>query len=305
MAAGLRLAALLFLLGLATSRVGLLLHELGGHGGAAAAAGCRVTELRLFLFGGGWIGYDCPPLAPAPGLAIDLGGIALELTLGALAIGWARRRAGALPLAATLAGWLFVLHGLFYLVTGVHYGMGDGRRLHGLLGAARGPLVAVGSVALAAGSFAAATALVHRLAAWLPASGASARTATLAAAALVAAAGHGVLMRAEQAWRADPVYAATFEPEHERAVAEHMRTFEQERPRTSTELATRRRVLVERHAPFPLTPLLAASMTIAAFAGIVRVARRPPAPAGAPPLPAAALACAAALAAVVLADHLW
>src|SRR5690606_1329687 len=180
----------------------------------------------------------------APELAIDLGGIALEVALGGLAIAWALRRPGGLALAVGLAGWLFALHGLFYLVTGVHYGLGDGRALHGLLGPARGAWVAVVSVALVAGSFAAARGVGRRLASALSAPSVRARAAALAAAALVAAAGHWALMRAEQAWLADPVYAATFEPEHERTIAAQLRAFEQERPRTPAEVATQRRVLV-------------------------------------------------------------
>jgi len=189
-------------------------------------------------------------------------------------------------------------------VTGVHYGLGDGRALHGLLGPARGAWVAVVSVALVAGSFAAARGVGRRLASALSAPSVRARAAALAAAALVAAAGHWALMRAEQAWLADPVYAATFEPEHERTIAAQLRAFEQERPRTPAEVATQRRVLVERHAPFPLTPLLGAGMALAALAGIAVAARRPAAPAGALPLAGAALACGGALAAVVLADRL-
>jgi len=36
-----------------------VLHELGGHYGVARSFGCSLTELRLYLFGGGWVdGFD-------------------------------------------------------------------------------------------------------------------------------------------------------------------------------------------------------------------------------------------------------
>lgn len=165
----LRLSALLFLLGLTVSRIGLLLHELAGHGGVAALFGCRLTGLRLFLFGGGYVEYDCPPLDLGAGLAIDLGGIALELGLGTVPVLLARGRPGLLPLLAALAGGLFVLHGLFYLVTGVYDGAGDGRQLHQRLGAARPAFVALAGMALVALTLTTTRALAERLAAAVPA----------------------------------------------------------------------------------------------------------------------------------------
>lgn len=303
--AALRLCLALFLLGLTTSRVGLVLHELAGHGGAAAAAGCRLTELRLFLFGGGYVGYDCARLTLAPELAIDLGGIALELVVGGLAIALTWRRAGALASCLALAGWLFVLHALFYLVTGVHYGAGDGRTLHGLLGAGRGALVAIGSAGLVAGSFVAATQLAGRTAPWLAASRWGMRAATLAGAALVATALHGGLMRAEQRILADAVYASTFEPEHERAIAARIRQFEERAPRTPAEVVAERRLLAAQAAPFPLTPALGAGMGAAALAGILRATRRrEEAGSGALPLGPLALACAGSIALAVALDRL-
>jgi hypothetical protein len=287
------------------SRAGLVLHEIAGHGGVAAALGCRLTELRLFLFGGGWVSYDCAELTRAGDLAIDLGGIALELLASAALLALARGRRGVPGLLAAAGGLLFALHALFYLVTGVHYGAGDGRGLHALLGPGpgRAALVAAGSAVLVAATFLAAQRLATRIGVWVPAQRPVARAALVAGAVLAAAALHGALLLAEQRWRADPVYAATFQPEHERAIAAQLERFTQA-PRTAAEIAARRRALEARHAPFPLTPVLGAAMTLAALAGVVRSTRSaPPGPAEAVRLGPAAAACALALAAALAIDR--
>lgn len=283
--------------------MGLVLHEIAGHGGVAAAVGCRLTGLRLFLFGGGYVDYECAALAPAGALAIDLGGIALELIAGAGLLWLARGRRGVLGLFAAAAGLLFVLHALFYLVTGVHYGVGDGRGLHGLLGPGRAALVVAGSAALVGATFVAARGLAARIGAWVPAPRPGARAAMVAGAALAAAVLHGALMLAEQRLLADPVYAASFRPEHEREIAAQIQRFE-EQPRTPAELAAQRQVLEERHAVFPLTPVLGVGMALAALAGVALSARRaPPAPAAPVRLGPAALACALSIALTVAIDR--
>ena len=63
----LRLAGLLAAVALATTRIGLLVHELLGHGGAALVVGGDITAVRLHWYGGGWIRYDLPsPTSMAP-----------------------------------------------------------------------------------------------------------------------------------------------------------------------------------------------------------------------------------------------
>src|SRR6185312_6887821 len=77
----LRLGALLACVALATTRLGLLAHELVGHGGTAMAVGGKVTEVRLFWFAGGWIRYAGIP-GVAASLAVAMGGIAVETVCG-------------------------------------------------------------------------------------------------------------------------------------------------------------------------------------------------------------------------------
>jgi hypothetical protein len=291
------------LVGLTASRVGLVLHEVLGHGAVAAALGCRISELRLFLFGGGYVNYTCAALPLGAELAIDLGGIALEIALGTALLWIARGRRGVPGLFAAAIGLLFVLHALFYLATGVHYGVGDGRALHRLLGPARVALVIATSLALVAASFVAGRRLGARVGAWVAAPRCATRIAIVAGAALAAAAVHGALMRAEQRWLADPVYAASFQPEHERQVAEEMRRFE-EQPLAPDQRLAQQRILEAQHAPFPLRPVLGIAIGLAALAGVAASTARPPAaPAEPVRLAGPALACAASIALVLAVDR--
>ena len=271
----LALTGLLFALGLLASRTGLVLHEVGGHWGVAAAFGCRLQEIHLFFFGGGWVDFACDALTPAQSLAIDLGGIVLQLVVAVplllLARRWPRTIAG---LACNVVGALFVVHALFYLVTGVHYGVGDGRELHRLLVGERGSFVAVGSAVLVACCGVGAFALAKRLSPRVAATRWPSRVALLASAMLVATAIHGALMWGEQRLRDDRVYAATFQPEHEQRIEAEVREFEKEAPRTQQQVVVQRRELAERYAVFPLRAVLGAAMGLAGLVGVVVALRR-------------------------------
>ena len=77
-----RLTVLVTCIALATTRLGLLAHELLGHGGTAVALGGTVDQVRLFWFAGGWIHYTLPEPSLAAAVAIAMGGIAVELVCG-------------------------------------------------------------------------------------------------------------------------------------------------------------------------------------------------------------------------------
>jgi hypothetical protein len=304
-----RLVTLLFLVGLTASRVGVVVHELGGHWGVARAFGCSLTGLRLYLFGGGLVDYACGPLSPAQHLAIDLGGIAVQALAGAgLALVVRRvRDPFARLLVASLAA-LFVLHALYYLVTGVHYGVGDGRALHVLAADGRGAWVAAGSAALVGLCFALTRRLAATIAPWIPGEGAVGRAAVAAAAMVLAGALHGAGFAIEQHVLAEREYAAAFVPQPQIAAERELRRFEAERPRSADEVRTERRAIEREHALFPLRPALAIALPLAAFAGLLAALRgEAPSPArGAPPgaLAHAAIVCAVAQAIVVTLDRL-
>src|SRR5688572_9602654 len=78
----LRLAGFLACVALATSRIGLIAHELVAHGGAALAVGAEIQKVEMFWFAGGWIRYrfDEPSLTAA--VIIAMAGIALEVVVG-------------------------------------------------------------------------------------------------------------------------------------------------------------------------------------------------------------------------------
>src|SRR5215470_1087740 len=77
-----RLTALLACVALATGRLGLIAHELVGHGGTAVVLGGRILEVKLFWFAGGLIRYDMDNPSLAAELAVSMGGIAIEIVVG-------------------------------------------------------------------------------------------------------------------------------------------------------------------------------------------------------------------------------
>lgn len=317
-----RLSVLLFLVGLTASRLGLLLHELAGHAGIARILGCRLDGVRLFSFGGGYVEYACPSQPLAATLAIDLAGIALELAAGALLLGAARAREGLLGLFLAGAGLLFVLHAIFYAITGIHYGVGDGRQLHLLLGERRAVPLAIGTGVLFAASFSCARLVARRLAADVSGRDAKRRVATLAIAALAAAALHGALLLAEQYVVADTAYAASFTPEPRQprptlppaasAATPPSRdaTSEPVRDSAPDPPPTPRRTVPPAPTPFPLRTVLAAGMAIAIVLGFASAFRRvgpdgdPAALTSAQALARAGVACALAFATVLAVDRL-
>jgi hypothetical protein len=290
-----RLTLFLTGLGLAASRLGLVLHELVGHGGVALALGGRVVEVSLFWFGGGWARTWQPDATVASALAVDLGGITVELVAGALLWGMGRRLAAAGTRAAgaisaaegagapdasrrrllladccRLVGALFVTHGLWYAATGTWHGFGDGARLHQLLGAARDPV----AVALGGGVCAVAAVATRRLChAFAPALAGSTPTrlrAVMAAAGLAAGL-HAALTFGELAIRRDDTYRQTMRTAEQRETEARVAQWR-------AELARRGRVPADAEAnskarelapppPFPFARVLAATALLAVLAG--------------------------------------
>jgi hypothetical protein len=297
------------------SRLGLLLHELAGHAGVARVLGCQIDGIRLFAFGGGYVESSCQPLPLAAALAIDVGGIGLELVVGTLLLIAARGRQGLLGLFLASTGLLFVLHAVFYSVTGVHYGVGDGRRLHLLLGERRTLPLWIGSVTLVVATGWCARLAARRLAAGIPGASRSRRVATLALAAIAAAALHGTLLLAEQRIAPDLVYAASFTPEprtrsaplpREPAAPPPVGTTSGPAPGAAPKPGG---VVTTVVAPFPLRPVRAGGMAIAALFGFASALRTaPPEPAvsvDSTALVRAGIVCALAVTTVLALDRLW
>src|SRR5580692_2579173 len=119
-----RLAAVLGCIALATSRLGLVAHELGGHGGMALLLGGEVTQVKLFWFAGGWIRYRIDT-GEAGLLAITVAGMAVEVVIGGIL--WLTVRGGTLGARLVRgAGGALVIHATWYFATGAWHGYGDG-----------------------------------------------------------------------------------------------------------------------------------------------------------------------------------
>jgi hypothetical protein len=271
--AAVRLGLVMFLVGLATSRIGVLVHEFVGHGALAHALGGTVNDYHLFLFGGGYVRYTGrADWSGVEQVLVSMGGIVLELGVGAAALvvglRLPRPSVGALMVLGFAAAT--IVHGLFYLATGTHHGYGDGWRLHHLLGSHRIWLVAGAAVAvLATGAWFAAR-IAELVEPWLPE---RRPLAALAGAVLLAATAHGALTIVELRWQARAQYQAAMTPESTRRVTRALAEF-QKTPRTAEQVAAARRALERRYRSFPLRPVLGVALVIAVLAGATRGLRR-------------------------------
>ncbi len=267
----LRLAGLLAAVALATSRLGLLAHELIGHGGTALAVGGQVTAVQLFWFAGGWIRYHFPaPPGTAALLAIAMGGVAVEVVCGA-ALWLAVRGDGLGRRLLRAVGAVLVVHATWYFATGAWHGYGDGQLLRQELGTHRFAVaIAAGAVTCACG-FAAARAIVGPLAATLTRH----RLAGLAIAALVAGGLHAGLAAGELHVRHDVTYQQVMQPERERLVERDLsRWAAYERTHggavTDADRAAEQARLEREHHEFPFAWLLGACAVLAIGAGAWR-----------------------------------
>lgn len=267
-----RLTALFAAIGLATSRVGLVVHELGGHGGTAVAFGGEITDFRLFWFAGGWIQYHFDTPTPTALLVISLGGIAVQLVIGAAL--WLLLARGD-SLARRLgrgAGGALVIHAGWYFATGLWHGYGDGTLAYRAVGDARYPIAILVGLGTCAVAFAVARLVLGALAASLPGSR-NARIAGVIVAALLAGGIQAGLALGEVAVRGDSTYGAIMKPERERMIARELAAWQrtQQRPITDAERAAQERAIADRHhREPPFAPLLAVLLLAAVAVGAAR-----------------------------------
>ena len=260
----LRLGALLACVALATSRFGLLAHELVGHGGTAVAVGAHVVEVKLFWFAGGWIRYVGAP-STAAALAIAMGGIAVETVAGVVLVCVRGETLGRRLLRGI--GFALVLHASWYLATGAFSGFGDGVLLYRELGSAR-LVVAIGAALVtctmgflgAREVFGALTATQRR-----PLLG------TLFAV-LLAGGLHAALAIGELQLRRDRTYTETMTPEREREISTELARWQAAHPQAAEpERAAASQRIEQEHPPaFPFTIVLACAAALAVAAGARR-----------------------------------
>jgi hypothetical protein len=280
----LRLAGLLAGLGLATSRLGLIAHELVGHGATAVALGGRVTAVRLFWFAGGWISYRLDDPSDAAMIAVAAGGIAVETVIGvALWLALARRTGTPARLVRGI-GAALVIHAAWYLAAGTWHGFGDGALLRHELGDARIPVaLAAGAVAVAM-TYLGARAVLGVIAAMVPGPGGgpghgdggrAARIGGAAAAVALAAALQLGLAAGEVRLRSDATYGRIMQRESDRLVERELAEWQRRRrerglPESEAERRRRARELEEQHRELPFAHVLAALTAIALVAGARR-----------------------------------
>lgn len=273
----------LFALGVAlvTSRVGLVTHELVGHGGAAKACDADIREVHLYFTAGGWIGYDrAAPWTWTEAIIVQLAGIAVELVIaaGAGAAAWWAARRGRTALAAAVGGaalGLFV-HAGFYLAAGTYHGVGDGTLIHQKLGAARGWVAWPAAVVLVVVTYAGARRLGTLVRAWLPAPSTAAHFGALAVALATAAGAHAGMAAAELRLRPSPTYQAIMKPAREKAIDRDLAAWAEAEARAGraperTAMRVRRdRLDAERPRTFPFGPLLGVAIALAAAVGAAK-----------------------------------
>ncbi len=267
-----RLALLLAAVTLATSRAGLVLHELGGHGGAAIACGGHVTAIRLFWFAGGWIRYDVPGITSASQLAISLAGIGAELLVGAAL--WLAFRGSTLgPRLARTVGAALLVHALTYFATGTWHGFGDGHAVHAALGAARYPVAVIAGALACGAAWWGARYLFATLAAAVP----ERRLAGVLTAITLAAVANGALVVADLRLHRDATYAEIMQPERDRIVARELAAWAAAHPDSApTARAAQARTLAAAHDELPFRAILAIALLVAVLLGAARSPRIEP-----------------------------
>ena len=213
-------------------------------------------------------------------MAVALGGIALELVAGAVALaiaGRCRRPVAKVGLFATAT--ILLLHAGFYLAAGTHHGFGDGRAPHDALGAWRPLLVVPVALAVVAGGYLLAARLAREATAGSLAGRSRApdrsppppSSPPPPTALSPSASGRSPTTRntpaswstRRSAW--SPATSVASPPQSRRA---------QGRPPTAAELAAARARLEEKHRPFPLAPILAVALGLACLAGLWRAVSR-------------------------------
>jgi len=271
----LRLIVLLVCAGLATSRIGLVFHELVGHGGATVAVGGTVTDVQLFYLAGGWIRFR----ATGGELVIAMGGIVVEVAIGlALVLGFARRDQLAGRIARAI-GCALIIHASWYLATGTWHGYGDGVQLHRILGDAKWLIAVPAGLVTCIAGYAGAKIVLGALASTIPGSR-RAQLAGLVVAVIVAGGIQAGAAVGEVMIRRDTNYKKVMRPESERVISREMAEWAeaQRRQGATPSEEERRRIEAEiasRHTTFPFAYVLAALLLVSIGAGAVRARATP------------------------------
>jgi hypothetical protein len=114
------------------TRLGCILHEVGGHALVAQLLGAKILSIEVTLFGGGSVDYDFPTEpSMAASFWVTAAGMLVNLVTGTAALLLARRYESRHVLGPLLAvfGATSVLLPLAYLAIGGYYEAGDSGQL--------------------------------------------------------------------------------------------------------------------------------------------------------------------------------
>ncbi len=298
-----RLALFVVCVGFATSRIGLIVHEFVGHGGATLAVGGDVTDVHLFALAGGWIRYRVPAGGHAD-LVIAMGGIVVESVIGAaLWIAFARRAPTLGTRVVRAIGCALVIHAAWYLATGTWHGYGDGTRIYRELGEARWIVAVPAGFVACAMAFLGARHVLGALAGTIEPG--RRVVGTVIALAIAGGVQIGAAV-AEVRLRSDPTYASTMRPERDRIVARELADWERAQgAKADADARTRMAAdLARKNAVFPFIYVLGALVVLSTIAG-AWVSPRPEATLPGALLAQWAVAAGASIALVIAIDALF
>ena len=165
-----------------TTRLGTLIHELFGHGGAAILVGGRIDRIVIHLFATGYCSYTLEGEGLWEILFIRLAGIALNFATGIAVALFIARRDASWEVQSSLCIFAIVSIGsqLLYMVLGTYYDHGDPTILSELLGPAKWIVWLPFLVLVAPASFSLATLFLRSQERIFPCDGKTARVAIAA-----------------------------------------------------------------------------------------------------------------------------
>jgi hypothetical protein len=270
-----RLACVLAGVGLSTTRLGLIVHELVGHGGVAIACGGTVTEVRLFWFAGGWIHFELPrPYSMTSRVLADIGGIGIEFVIG-LAVWFAlARRESLVAKIVRATGAAIVIHAAWYLAVGTYHGFGDGALIRYVAGDGRYAIAIGGGIVVLAFAYFGARSIFGVFAATIS-GGRRARVGGVLVAVLLAGGLQGALIVGEMHVRRDQEYGAVMRTERDRVVAREVAQWEREQKQRGAAIDEAQRrarelALAKQHRELPFGYILGALTVLAILAGAWR-----------------------------------
>lgn len=282
----LKLSLLFFFLLFLAGRIGLLLHEFGGHALSWRMLGGGITDYTLFLFGGGRVHGWAPATAGASALSalfVQLSGIAVELAVG-IPLALLALFRGTHPFIKTLfaaTSGVLIVHSLFYLVICAYYGSGDGALLFTLLqGSVRKFFLVLAFSLTILGAFLVSYAFSPATRNWVISHSRKQRSALIISGVLGAVLLHGVLTVGERVILKDRTYAELKMPVNIRLMheesAEFIATYTRAHGRepSKEQIAAFRMALEEKYRQFPMEIPLGMAVLAAFAAGFFLSMRR-------------------------------